>query len=279
MKKILMFATGALLCASVVAQDLPQPSPLGEMEQMVGLTEVEVEYSRPGVKNRTIFGDLVPYDTMWRTGANMATRISFSTDVKINGKDLLAGEYALFTIPGKDSWQFLFNTNVNQSGTSGYQDSEEALRVTAKPQVAPFTETFTISTENLTNTSAQICLTWETTKVCMDLTVDVAEQAVANINKKIDEMENSYGPYHSAASWYVDNNLDPAKALEWAKKATKIKELPWTLHTLARAQAANGNYKEAIAAAEKSKAAAEKMNYAAYVKKNEAAIAEWKKKK
>lgn len=279
MKKIVMFAAGALLSVSLVAQDLPQPSPVGGVTQKVGLTNVEIEYSRPGVKNRTIFGDLLPYGTMWRTGANNATVVSFSTDVKINGKELLAGDYSLFTIPGKDSWQVMFNTNVNQAGTGGYQDSEEALRITVKPQAAPLTETLTLSVDNVTNASADICITWEKTKVCMDLTVDVSEQAVANIKNKIDEIENAHGVYNSAAKWYVENDLDPAQALAWAKKSTEIKEFPWSLYTLALAEEANGNYKGAIAAAERSRAAAQKMNYDAYVKMNDAKIAEWKKKK
>ncbi len=277
MKRLTMLAISTFLVGSVFAQDLPKPSPTGVVKQEVGLTDVEIEYSRPSVKGRTIFGDLVAYDKMWRTGANRATRVSFSTDVKINGKELSAGEYSLFTIPGKDSWQVMFNTNLNLSGTDGYQDSEEALRITAKPSKTAMTETFTIEVNNLKNDAANICLRWAETQVCMDLTVDVDAMAEENIEKKINEVENAYGVYHSAARWYLDREKDPAKALEWAKKSTEIRPMFFNLHTLALAHAANKNYKEAIAAAEKSKAAASEAGYDGYVKMNDQKIAEWKK--
>lgn len=277
MKRLTMLAISTFLVGSVFAQDLPKPSPTGVVKQEVGLTDVEIEYSRPSVKGRTIFGELVPYDKMWRTGANRATRVSFSTDVKINGKELSAGEYSLFTIPGKDSWQVMLNTNINLSGTDGYQDSEEALRITAKPSKTAMTETFTIEVNNLTNDAASICLRWADTQVCMDMTVDVDDMAEANIEKKINEVENAYGVYHSAARWYLEREKDPAKALEWAKKSTDIRPMFFNLHTLALAHAANKNYKEAIAAAEKSKAAASEAGYDGYVKMNDQKIAEWRK--
>lgn len=279
MKKLLMVMCGALLGSAVVAQDLPKPSPTGELEQMVGLTEVEIEYSRPGVKDRTIFGDLVPYGKMWRTGANKATKISFSTDVNINGQELLAGDYALFTIPGEDSWEILFNTNLEQWGTGNYQDTEEALRVIANSETTSFTETFTFDINNITNNSASICMMWEETKVCVDMTVDISDLAVKNIDDKISEIENAYGVYHTSARWYVDNDLDAAKALEWAKKSTSMKQTYWNMHTLALAEAANKNYKGAIAAAEKSTELAKESGSDGYVKMNEEKIAEWKKMK
>lgn len=279
MKRLLLMTGAALMCTAVFSQDLPKPSPMGEVEQNVGLTEVEIEYSRPGVKDRTIFGDLVPYGKMWRTGANKATKISFSTDVKINGKELIAGDYALFTIPGEDSWEILFNTNLEQWGTRNYQDTEEALRVTAKPEKHSFTETFTIGVNDVRNDGASICLYWAETKVCIDMSVEVGAQAMKNIEDKISEIENAYGVYNTSARWYLDNDGDAAKALEWAKKSTSIKETYWNLYTLSLAHAANGNVKEAIASAEKSKKAAEAEGSDGYVKMNEKNIAEWKKKK
>lgn len=277
MKKLSMLAAGLLLSVGAFAQNLPKPSPKGIVIQEVGLTEVKVEYSRPGVKDRTVFGDLVPYDKMWRTGANMATRISFSTDVKINGKELSAGEYSLFTVPGKDSWDIMFNTNVNLSGTDGYQDSEEALKVSAKPEETAFTETFTIDINNISSDAATICLKWEKTEVCVDMTVEVDAMAEENIQAKINEVENAYGVYHSSARWYIERGKDPAKALEWAKKSAEIRPMFFNLHTLALAHAANKNYKEAIEVAEKSKAAAKEAGYDGYVKMNDKKIEEWKK--
>lgn len=279
MKKIFLMAGAALLSTAVFSQDLPKPSPMGELEQMVGLTEVEIEYSRPSAKERTIFGDLVPYGEMWRTGANKASMISFSTDVKINGKDLIAGDYAIFSIPGKESWEIMFNTNLEQYGTGNYQDSEESLRITAKPMKHLFTETFTFEVGNITDNSAQICMTWEETRVCFDMEVEVQEMAMANIESKINEIEKAYGVYNTSARWYLENNGDLAKALEWAKKSTSIQETFWNVLTLSKAYAANGNYKEAIASAEKSKKLAQEAGYDNYVKMNDENIANWKGKK
>lgn len=277
MKKLTMLAISVLMGSGAIAQNLPQPSPTGTLTQEVGLTLVEVEYSRPGVKDRTIFGELVAYDQMWRTGANRATKVSFSTDVKINGKELKAGDYSLFTIPGKDNWEVMFNTNLELSGTSGYQDSEEALRVSVPAKSHSFTETFTIGVNNIKNDAASLCLRWEETEVCVEMTVDVDDMADENIEAKIEEIENAYGVYHSAARWYLDRNKDPKQALEWAKKSTEIRPLFFNLHTLALAEAANENYKAAIEAAERSKAAAQEAGYDSYVKTNDKKIAEWKK--
>lgn len=277
MKKIWMWTAACLAVSTLNAQDLPKPSPMGEVEQMVGLTEVEIEYSRPGVKDRKIFGELVPYGQMWRTGANKATKISFSTDVKINGSELLAGDYALFTVPGEESWEILFNTNLEQWGTGNYQDTEEALRVRVKPQTWPFTETFTFSVDNLKDDAASICLTWEETRVCFDMSVEVDAQAEKNILDKISEIENAYGVYNTSARWYVDHGKDPAKALEWARKSTSIKETFWNLYTLSLAQAANSDFKGAVATAEKSIAMAKEAGYDNYVKMNEDNIAKWSK--
>lgn len=279
MKRIFLMAGAALLCTAAFSQDLPKPSPMGEIEQMVGLTEVEIEYSRPGVKDRTIFGDLVPYGEMWRTGANKASKISFSTDVKINGKDLIAGDYAIFTIPGKESWEIMFNTNLEQYGTGNYQDSEESLRISSKPSKVPFTETFTFDIGNITDNSAQICMIWEETRVCFDMEVEVQEMAMKNIENKINEIEKAYGVYNTSARWYLENDGDKAKALEWAQKSTGIQETFWNVLTLSKAYAANGKYKEAIAAAEKSKKLAQEAGYPNYVKMNDENIAKWKSKK
>jgi hypothetical protein len=279
MKRIFLMAGAAMLCTAVFSQDLPKPSPMGVVKQDVGLTKVKVQYSRPGVKDRTIYGDLVPFDKMWRTGANKASMISFSTDVKINGKDLIAGDYALFSTPGADSWEIMFNTNLEQYGTGNYQDSEESLRISVKPEKHPFTETFTFSIDNITDNTADICMIWEETKVCMTMEVEVNELAEKNIQDKINEIEKAYGVYNTSARWYLDNGGDVAKALEWAQKSTAIQETFWNLVTLSRAQAANGKYKDAIATAEKSKKMSAEAGYDNYVKMNDENIAEWKKKK
>jgi hypothetical protein len=274
MKKITILFAALILGSSLMAQKLPQPSPTGKVEQVVGLTDVTIEYSRPGVKDRVIFGDLVPFDKVWRTGANRPTKITFSTDVKINGQDLAAGTYALLSFPGKDSFTFVFSKNLD-SGEGNYKESDDALRVKARIEPVAHTESLTFNVANLRDASASICLSWEKTMACMDLTVAVDEEALKNIDAKIKEIEGAYGVYNSSARYYLENNKDPKKALEWAEKSTGIQETFWNLITLSKAQAANGDYKAAIATAQKGVTKSTEAGNDAYVKMHQANIAEW----
>ena len=166
-----------LLCSFIgisYGQDKkPQPSPTATFSQKVGLTDVSITYSRPSKKGRTIFGELVPYDKLWRTGANAATKITFSYNVKIAGKDLPAGSYALFTIPGENEWTVIFNKDHAQRGTGNYKESEDALRVKIKStKIAETVETFQINIEDNKPNSAIIELLWESTLVQIPLVVN-----------------------------------------------------------------------------------------------------------
>jgi len=274
MKKITMLFAALVLGGSLMAQKLPQPSPSGKIEQEVGLTNVTIEYSRPSVKDRVIFGDLIPYNKLWRTGANRPTKITFSTDVSINDQPLAAGTYALLSFPEKDSFTFVFSKNL-ESGEGNYKESDDALRVRAKVEPSDFTETLTFNIDKLRDASAMICMEWEKTMACMNLTVKVDEEAEKNIAAKIKEIEGAYGVYNSSARYYLDNNKDPKKALEWAQKSTSIQETFWNLVTLSRAQAANEVYKGAIATAQKGVLKSKEAGNDAYVKMHEANIAEW----
>ncbi|PHN02659.1 DUF2911 domain-containing protein [Flavilitoribacter nigricans] len=156
------------------AQDKPAPSPLGKVYQRVGVTDVEVTYSRPGVKGRSIFAaeGLVPYGKLWRTGANGATKISFSTDVMIGDKTVPAGSYAIFSIPAADKWTIIFNSNTEQGGTGNYEDSKDVVRVTAETQELPFSvETFTMGFNNVKPTSAELLIYWDTALVSVPIKV------------------------------------------------------------------------------------------------------------
>jgi hypothetical protein len=179
MKKIgfqLMIGLLAIACTvQLHAQDKPAPSPLGKTYQRLGVTDVEVEYSRPGVKERTIFSadGLVPYGKLWRTGANRATKISFSTDVMIGGKTVPAGTYAIFSIPGASEWTVIFNSNPDQGGTGNYEESKDVVRVTAAVQQLPFSvETFTIGFNNVKPTSADLLIYWDTALVSVPIKVE-----------------------------------------------------------------------------------------------------------
>ncbi|NBB89561.1 MAG: DUF2911 domain-containing protein [Bacteroidetes bacterium] len=257
---------------------VPAPSPLAKMEQIVGLTEVHLEYSRPSAKGRTIFGGLVPYNKLWRTGANAATKVTFSEDVVIEGQELEAGSYALFTIPGENEWTIILNTDTEQGGTGNYDEEKDALRVTVKPQsLTEFVETFTIGINNITSSSATLNLRWENTEVIVPFTVYTDDQVEANIAAVM--AGPSARDYYNAASYYLAEGKDPNQALVWINKHLEMDEPKfWTLLAKSKIQAEAGDLKGAIQTAEQSKKMAMEAGYDVYVKRNEDNIAMWKKK-
>ena len=266
----------ALLTVQSFAQDLPRPSQKGEVEQMVGLTEIEVTYSRPNVKGRVIWGDLVPYDKIWRTGANEATTIEFSNDVKVNGADVPAGTYALFTIPGKEEWTIILNKNYEVWGTGDYKEEEDQLRFTVKPTATKATESLTVGINNVKDDKCTIDLSWDELMVSFEVDANSREQALANIEGEIKAIENPFRVYNSSARYYVDNEIELEKALEYATKSVEYEARFWNVYTLSLAQAANGKYKEAMETAERSKKLAEEADYPPYIKMNDENIAKWK---
>ncbi len=275
--KILAIALTTTFTFSATAQiKAPQPSPLGEVEQMIGLTEIEVEYSRPGKKDREIFGKLVPYGEIWRTGANASTKFKTDKDIKVNGKELKKGEYALYTIPGESEWTIIFHNNTSYWGVGGYKQEEDALRVTAKSMVLKdiSIETFSIDFQDLKNDGATMMLMWDNVIVPIEIAVNTNEEMEAQIKKTLIE-----GPaasdYAAGAGYYLElgENLD--QALEWMNKAIeKRAEAFWYVHNKAKILAKMGKKKEAIAAANKSieLAKAYKDGDFGYIKRNEELI-------
>jgi hypothetical protein len=261
--------------------ELPAPSPTATLSQKVGLTDVTITYSRPSMKERTIFGDLVPYGKLWRTGANMATKISFSDDVKIGGQSLSAGSYALFTIPGKDEWTIIFNKNYNQGGTGNYKETEDALRTKVKPmKIEDKIETFSINLENVKPSSALIELGWESTIVHIPLEVSIDDRIMASIDQA---MSISPGTYQAAATYYHQSGRDLNHALVWMDKALEMHESQgnnvfWLYRQKSLIQADMKKFKDAIATAEISLAKATEAKNDDYIKMNKESIAEWSKK-
>lgn len=261
--------------------ELPAPSPLAKFSQKVGLTDVEIEYSRPSMKGRTIYGDLVPYDKLWRTGANMATKVSFSDDVKIDGKELAAGTYALFTIPGKEEWTVIFNKNYNQGGTGNYKESEDALRITAKAyNMDANVETFMIVIDEVKPDGATIGLLWADTYVGIPLSVSIDERIMASIDRA---MSISPGTYNQAALYYHQSGKDLNQALEWINKAIEMHEANgrnvfWIYRQKSLIEADMKKYSDAVKTAEASLAKAKEAGNDDYVKMNTESIAEWSKK-
>lgn len=259
----------------------PQASPQAKVEQKVGLTDISISYYRPGKRGRTVFGDVVPFGELWRTGANENAKITTS-DALIFGKDTLkAGTYAIFTKPNKANWEIYFYTDYSNWGTpENWDEKKVALKTTAT--VTKLTETvenFTIGFDKMENSSAEICMTWENTKVSIPFTLNTKDKVLASIKKTMD------GPtandYHRAASFYFTEKIDLKKALEWSTKAVELRgeSAYWMTRLLAQLQAENGDYKNAIETAKKSMAAAEKDGDMNYVKQNKTSIDEWSTKK
>lgn len=261
------------------AQLAPQPSPLSKLEQKVGLTDLTIEYSRPSKKGRVVFGDVVPFGEVWRTGANENTKFT-NSDALIFGKDTLKpGTYAVFTKPAKESWDLIFYTDVNNWGTPEKWDPKKvALKVSSKPMdMKDAVETFTISIDGLESVNgATLTLKWDQTAVAFPFAVPTDTKVMANINKVM--AGPSANDYFGAANYYLENKKDLKQALTWATKASDMNpEAFWILRTKSLIQAELGDKKGAIESAKKGLALAEKSKYDSYVKMFNESLKEWSK--
>lgn len=249
------FLTAALLAAGAWPAQaklaLPRVSPAAIVGQTIATTRIEVTYCRPGVKDRVIWGGLVPYDQVWRTGANEATTFDTDHDVKVGGQPLAAGKYALFTIPGRDAWTVIFNSQSNQWGAFKYDSTKDVLRIQVKPEAAPHEEWMRFSFENMTNRSGDLVLRWEQLAVPIPIEADVAsildsvKVAMASVEK--DDWRTPY----NAASFCIEYDVDTDQGRAWAEQSTKVKENYFNVSLLARYMAAAGDMKKAIQLGEK----------------------------
>jgi Protein of unknown function (DUF2911) len=260
--------------------ELPAPSPTATLKQRVGVTDIEIVYSRPGVKGRVIFGDLEPWGKVWRAGANSATRVTFSTAVKLGGQDVPAGTYALFAKLGQDEWTIILNKVSGQWGAYAYDPKNDVVRVPAKSvKLSEPVETFTIDFNDLRDDSATLNLTWERTRVPVKLQVDVVTPLVPKIEAFM-ASDAPKKPYVDAAMFYLDHKLDLKKALAWMDAA--IAADPGAFYFVYRkalVQAAMGDKAGAIATAKASIEGATKAGGAIkdeYVHLNETLIARLK---
>lgn len=279
MRKITNTLVLVLLSIATFAQiKTPQPSPTASFKQAFGLGEISVSYSRPQVKGRVIFGDLVPFDKLWRTGANASSKITFSDDVMIEGTKLSAGEYALYTIPGKTEWTIIFHKNLKLWGIGepgDYKEENDALRVKVKSQsLGMNVENFTISVSDIAATSCKLNLEWEKTKVSVNVSTDIDAKIMASIDKTLNPKPDP-SSYFSAASYYFENDKDLNKALDWVNMAIAARsDAYWMVHLKAKIYKKMGKKTEAIEAANASKELANKGGNADYVALNEKLIAE-----
>ena len=274
--KLIILLCGGLAVAQI---QTPQPSPSNTMEQVVGLTEVKIEYSRPTMRGRTIMGDLVPYGSLWRTGANKNTTLSFSDPVMVGGQALAAGTYALFTRPGKSLWEVFFYNETENSGLPKEWKPESIVAVIEVPTqslVEPV-ESFTISINELTNTGANIHLSWENTRVTLPLEVPTDEKTMASIKETMKGTPKARDLYQ-AAVYYRESGRDLQAAKEWIGKAIEMDPGKYWMFRQQALILADLNEKEAaIKAAQSSLELAEKAGNQDYVRLNTKAIEEWSK--
>ncbi|MDG1191852.1 MAG: DUF2911 domain-containing protein [Flavobacteriaceae bacterium] len=270
-----------LLCSSLAVAQIqtPQPSPSTTLEQVVGLTEVKIEYSRPAMRGRTIMGDLVPYGSLWRTGANKNTTLSFSDPVTVGGQALAAGTYALFTRPGKSLWEVFFYTETENWGTPQEWQSKSVAAVIEVPtqSLAEPEESFTISINELTNTGANIHLSWENTRVTLPLEVPTDDKTMASIKETMKGTPKA-GDLYQAAVYYRESGRDLQTAKKWIGKAIEMDPGKYWMFRQQAFILADLNEKEAaIKAAQSSLELAEKAGNQDYVRLNTKAIEEWSK--
>lgn len=274
MKRLTLKSTFAALAMAaaitVNAQGIsfPQPSPTATFSQNFATSKIEVSYSRPGMKGRKVFGDVVAFGKLWRTGANGATTISFGEDVKLNGNEVKAGKYGLLSIPGEAEWIIILTKDLNVTSEDAYKKENDVVRFNVKPNALNHTiETFTIEVANIKNNEADVQLKWENTAVTIKVTADYD----ARLAKQIDEvMAKDTRPYSGAASYYLETGRDLNKALDWINKA--IASYPgayWNLLTKAKIQVAMNDFNGAMETSKQSWTLAKDGKNDAYVKMNE----------
>lgn len=218
--KFLSFVALSTFTSLVATAQLktPAPSPLQTLKQDFALSSVTLDYSRPSAKDRTIFGGLVPYNKVWRTGANAATQITFGEDVTFGGKAVKAGKYALYTIPKEGKWDVMLYSDLTLGGNvSKYDESKEVVRVAAKnSQMTGKIETLTMQFQNVTDNTMDLELRWENTRVLVPIKADIDEKIMKSIENSVLKDNR---PYFQAANYYYNNDKDMGQALEWTNKA------------------------------------------------------------
>lgn len=270
MKQLLFLVICAGLFTTANAQQLktPQPSTTQTIKQDFGLGTIELSYSRPNMKGRKIFGDLVPFNDVWRTGANSATTLTFTDDVTIGGTKIAPGKYGLLSIPSATEWILIITKQTDVTSPAAYKQENDVVRVKVKPVMLPKNvETFTATLANITNTSCDLQLSWEKTLVSLKITTEVDSKVMAQI---AEAMKTEKPPYYSAAVYYADNGKDLNQALAWFEKA--VEQSPnayWVHYQRAKALAKAGKKAEAMESSKKSMQLAKEQKNNDYVKLNE----------
>ncbi len=278
MKQKFTFTLAILLMAGMTAFaqqiQMPQASPSAKIAQKVGLTDVTVDYSRPSTKGRKIFGELVPFGEVWRTGANGATIISFSTDVEIDGKKVPQGQYAIYSIPGKSEWTIILSKDTKLGGAIGYDPKNDLMRFQVVPnKLSRVYETFEISFNNMTDTGADLSIKWDQTRIDFRIVTQVDAIVMAQIKELVvDKNATDATLLYSAANYYFTNQKDIPLAYTWITKSVESDPKYWTVHLKAKIELALGMKTEALESAKRSKELAIEAKNPDYVSLNDRLI-------
>jgi hypothetical protein len=275
----LAFTVALVLCLvglSMAQITTPKLSPHCVLTHEIGFNEITIDYSRPSVRDRVIFGDLVPYSKIWRTGANASTKIKFKDDVTLEGHEVPAGEYTLYTIPGKDEWTIIIHTATSYWGVGkDYKETDDLVRFNVKPIILNHKiETMAIEVSDITANACNLEIKWDHTLIKINLKMDTDKKVLAEIDDKMKGV--SQATYYQAAVYYLENDKDLNKALEWIDKALINNEQFWILRHKAMILAKLGRYKEAVVLAERSMQLAAQAENDDFKKQDEKAIAEWR---
>lgn len=261
--------------------NFPRISPDCELRQRIGLTDISIQYSRPGMRGRKIFGELVPYGRIWRVGANESTKFTTSDDLEITGNYLKSGTYALYIFPYEQEWEIIFHTNTSHwgDGRDKYNPAEDAFRFRVKPEkLRENYETLTIEFGNFTHQSADLIITWERTRVRFPIRVDTHTKVMADIEKQLQNNPTA-DTYYQAGRYLQEQGRDWQQALIWLNKALEIGGDTYYFHRVkSLVEAELGDYKSAIESAQKSLELAAQQNKDEFVRENQRNIKTWKSK-
>lgn len=272
---------GCLLAFALATQaqlKIPAPSSTQTIKQDFGLGSIELSYSRPNIKGRKIYGDLVPFGKVWRTGANAATTLTFADEVSIGGTKIPAGKYGLLTIPDKNSWTIIISKQVDVTSPSAYKQENDVVRVQAKPEsIKKKVETFTMQFANVKPTSIELHILWDKTDVILPITTNIEGRVMAQIDELMKKEDPKNHPYFGAAMYYMENGKDLNQALTWFNKAEEQNPKAfWVLHQKANCLAKLGKKQEAIESANKSIELAKEAKNDDYVALNQKLLARLK---
>jgi hypothetical protein len=245
--KVIIVVSAMLMACELNAQiKTPRASPSASISQTIGISNVTINYSRPAVNGRKIFGELVPFGQVWRTGANESTTITFSDNAKIEGKDIPAGTYGIFTFPEKDEWIIVFSKDSKLWGNNNYNSENDFMRINAKTQSNTFTERLTFNFDEITNNSSVISIAWENVKVSFKVEFDTPNMVVKQFNNSF-----NWSVANQAAQYYLMNNLDVTEGLKWAQRSLSLDENYLNLRIMAQLLFKSNEKENAIAMLEK----------------------------